>query len=182
MPWPGGAKADPAGLGFRFEERGAAEGVADPFAGMGVAATDGADGRLNLFVTNSRHEPSAAFHRVATAGSPAFANARPSVDPALGSAFAGWGASFVDLTNSGNPALVLAAGAIPVTNLADDAEPVRVLGQVGSRTLERYGDARGALGPDGLRLNGRGLRRNGRQGTTAAWTSPSRRSAASSCS
>ena len=24
VPWPGGAKADPAGLGFRFEERGAA--------------------------------------------------------------------------------------------------------------------------------------------------------------
>ena len=29
VAWPGGAKADPAGLGFRFEERGAAEGVAD---------------------------------------------------------------------------------------------------------------------------------------------------------
>jgi Na+-translocating ferredoxin:NAD+ oxidoreductase RnfD subunit len=158
VPWPGGAKADPAGLGFRFEERGAAEGVADPFAGMGVAADNGADGRLNLFVTNSRHEPSAAYHRLATASSPGFADVRSSVDPALGSAFAGWGASWVDLTNSGNPALVLAAGAIPVTSLARDAEPVRVLGPVGSqRTLERYGDARGVLGSRGLRLNGRGL-------------------------
>ena len=146
VPWPGGAKADPAGLGFRFEERGAAEGVADPFAGMGVAS----DGR-SLFVTNSRHEPSAMYRRAA--GSPAFANARATVDPALGSAFAGWGASFVDLRNTGNPALVLAAGAIPVTSLANDAEPVRVLGPVGGR----YGDARGALGPAGLRLNGRGL-------------------------
>ena len=36
VAWPGGAAADPAGLGFRFEERGEAEGVADPFAGMGV--------------------------------------------------------------------------------------------------------------------------------------------------
>jgi hypothetical protein len=45
-----------------------------------------------------------------------------------------------------------------VTNLADDAEPVRVLAQVGSgRTLKRYGDARGVLGTGGLRLNGRGL-------------------------
>ncbi len=35
--WPGGAGADPAGLGFRFEERAAAAGVADPYAGMGVA-------------------------------------------------------------------------------------------------------------------------------------------------
>jgi hypothetical protein len=155
VPWPGGANADPAGLGFRFEERGAAEGVADPFAGMGVAASNAADGRLSLFVTNSRHEPSAMYHQLA--GSSAFGNARSSIDPALGSAFAGWGASWVDLTNSGNPALVLAAGAIPVTILANDAEPVRVLGPVGAqRTLERYGNAAGALGA-GLRLNGRGL-------------------------
>ena len=39
VPWPGGANADPAGLGFRFEERAAAAGVADPYAGMGVART-----------------------------------------------------------------------------------------------------------------------------------------------
>ena len=43
VAWPGGAKADPARLGFRFEERAAAEGVDDPFAGMGVAV-DGARG------------------------------------------------------------------------------------------------------------------------------------------
>jgi Na+-translocating ferredoxin:NAD+ oxidoreductase RnfD subunit len=156
VPWPGGAKADPAGLGFRFEERGTAEGVADPFAGMGVAADNGV--ALNLFVTNSRHEPSAAFRVLEPGSVPAFADARASVDPALGSAFAGWGASFVDLKNSGKPALVLTAGAIPVTSLADDAEPVRVLAPVGSRTtLQRYGDARGVLGSSGLRLNGRGL-------------------------
>ena len=39
VPWPGGASADPAGLGFRFEERAAAAGVADPYAGMGVATS-----------------------------------------------------------------------------------------------------------------------------------------------
>jgi hypothetical protein len=156
VPWPGGAKADPAGLGFRFEERGAAEGVADPFAGMGVAADNGL--ALDLFVTNSRHEPSAAFRVLEPGSVPAFANARASVDPALGSAFAGWGASFVDLTNSGKLALVLTAGAIPVTSLADDAEPVRVLAPVRSRTtLQLYGDARGVLGSRGLQLNGRGL-------------------------
>ena len=52
------------------------------------------------------------------AGSPAFANARPPFDPALGTGFAGWGASWVDLANSGTPDLVLTAGAIPVTSLA----------------------------------------------------------------
>ena len=40
VAWPGGPKADPAGLGFRFEERAASAGVADPNAGMGVAAAD----------------------------------------------------------------------------------------------------------------------------------------------
>ena len=139
VAWPGGANADPLGLGFRFEERAGAEHVADPFAGMGVAAD-----QSNLFVTNSRREPSAAFGR-----SP-FVDKRSAFDPALGTGFAGWGASWVDLENSGNPALVLAAGAIPVTNLANDAEPVRVLGPIGAG----YGNAAGA---SGLRLNGRGL-------------------------
>ncbi len=158
VPWPGGAKADPAGLGFRFEERGTAEGVADPFAGMGVASADDGDGRLSLFVTNSRHEPSAAYRQLDSTDSPAFANARPSFDQALGSEFAGWGASWIDLANTGNPDLVLTAGAIPVTSLKSDAEPVRVLTRAPDhRKLERFGNAKGILGPKGLSLNGRGL-------------------------
>ncbi len=154
VAWPGGPNADPAGLGFRFEERAAAEGVDDPFAGMGVAVGGGR--RPGLVVTNSRGEPSAAFRRIATAGSPSFRDARSSIDPALGTGFAGWGASWVDLSNSGTPDLVLAAGAIPVTSLLRDAEPVRVLRRIHG-TPERYADARGILGPVGLRLNGRGL-------------------------
>ncbi len=156
VPWPGGARADPAGLGFRFEERGLAEGVADQYAGMGIAASVAGDGRLGLFVTNSRNEPSAAFTQQSRAG--AFADARPSFDQALGADFAGWGASWVDLANSGTPDLVLTAGAIPVTSLQRDAEAVRVLRQVaGRRQLERFGDARSVLGAGGVLLNGRGL-------------------------
>ena len=142
VPWPGGAKADPAGLGFRFEDRATATGVADPFAGMGIASLAG-----TLVVTNSRDEPTAAFRQ---AGS-TFANARPAFDPALGRGFAGWGATWVDLANSGRPDLVLAAGAIPVTKLATDAEAVRVLAPDGPG----YGVPRGVL--ETLRLNGRGV-------------------------
>ena len=69
VAWPGGAAADPAGLGFRFEERGAAEGVADPYAGMGIASGDyNGDGRLDLFVTNSRREPYAVLRHAVRAG------------------------------------------------------------------------------------------------------------------
>jgi Na+-translocating ferredoxin:NAD+ oxidoreductase RnfD subunit len=142
VPWPGGAKADPAGLGFRFEDRATAEHVADPFAGMGIASLDG-----TLVVTNSRGEATAAFRRSGST----FANARPAFDAALGTGFAGWGASWVDFANSGRPDLVLAAGAIPVTKLAADAEQVRVLAPAASG----YGAARGVLAP--LRLNGRGV-------------------------
>jgi hypothetical protein len=154
VPWPGGAAADPAGLGFRFEERAASLGVDDAFAGMGIATGDVGRSGLDLFVTNSRQEPSAAFRQLRRGA--AFANARPSFDPALGSGFAGWGVSWVDLANTGSPDLVLTAGAIPVTNLAHDAEPVRVLAPVHGRA-GLFGDAKDALGGEGLRLNGRGL-------------------------
>ena len=142
VPWPGGARADPAGLGFRFDERAGVAGVADPFAGMGVASGGG-----RLLVTNSRGEPSAAYRRI---GAARFANDRPRVDPGLGRGFAGWGASWVDLQNTGQRDLVLTAGAIPVTNLAARrrsgprarAEPAGALrdntpGVVGSLQAER---------------------------------------------
>jgi hypothetical protein len=144
VPWPGGARADPARLGFRFEDRGVAEGVADPFAGMGVASGI-VNGGWRLLVTNSRHEPTAAFRQLQGR----FADARASVDPALGTSFAGWGASFVDLRNSGRPAVVIATGAIPVTNLTRDAETVRVLAPSGTA----FANAAGTT-PS---LNGRGL-------------------------
>jgi len=145
VPWPGGVQADPAGLGFRFEERAGPAGVADPFAGMGIAAANG-----RLLVTNSRGEPSAAFRR---SGPAAFENDRPKVDPGLGKGFAGWGASWVDLRNSGRKDLVLTAGAIPVTNLAQDAEAVRVLAPNAQDSLRD--NTSGVLG--NLNLNGRGL-------------------------
>ncbi len=151
VPWPGGASADPAGLGFRFEERADAAGVADPYAGMGVATSVTSGGRLGLFATNSRNEPSAAYVQTATG---AFANVRPRYVPALGTGFAGWGATWVDFANSSVPDLLLTAGAIPVTNLSADAEAVRVLAPVGA--ARTFGNAKGVIAAKGMSLNGRG--------------------------
>jgi Na+-translocating ferredoxin:NAD+ oxidoreductase RnfD subunit len=153
VPWPGGAKADPAGLGFRFENRAATSGVADPYAGMGIAVDGAASDRLGLFVTNSRHEPSAAFARTSALE---FSNARPRFDPALGVNFAGWGDSFVDLGNSGSSDLVLATGGIPVTSLKKDAGPVKVVAPISDQGGTQYGVAKG-VAPGVPRLNGRGL-------------------------
>jgi len=149
--WPGGAAADPEGLGFRFEERAAAEGVADPYAGMGIASGDyNGDGRLDLFVTNSRREPYAVLRRRAGGG---FRETRAAFRSAYAGS-AGWGASWVDLALDGRPDLVLASGDIPVTSLTKDAAPVRVLSDETSGRFANVGVPGLAGTPP---LNGRGL-------------------------
>ena len=156
VAWPGGAAADPAGLGFRFEERGVAEGVADPYAGMGIASGDyNGDGRLDLFVTNSRREPYAVLRRAdeADAGAPAFDNGRSAFRSAAAGS-AGWGASWVDLSLDGTPDLVLANGDIPVTSLSKDAARVQVLAPGSGKRYAIVGVPGLAATPD---VNGRGL-------------------------
>ena len=78
VPWPGGVAADPAGLGFRFEERAAAAGVADPHAGMGVAVGDwDGDGRSDIFVSNSRGQGHALYRsNPPDANDPSFTDVR----------------------------------------------------------------------------------------------------------
>jgi Na+-translocating ferredoxin:NAD+ oxidoreductase RnfD subunit len=145
---PGGAAHDPRGLGFRLVERGRAQGVADPNAGMGVASADySGDGLDDLFVTNSRDQLQAAFR--SRAGLP-FSDARPDFVPALGAELTGWGASWADFDLDGSPELAIANGAIPITSLARDAGRLRVLSTDGGK-IEAL-DA-GAPG----RRNGRGL-------------------------
>src|SRR6266511_1180295 len=129
VAWPGGAKADPAGLGFRFEERAGSAGVADPNAGMGVAAADySGDGLTDLFVSNSRGQGHAVYlGRPPVASGSSFVDVRAGLAAAFGHTFTGWGASWVDLDLDTDLDLVLANGAIPVTNLVKNAEPVQVL-------------------------------------------------------
>jgi hypothetical protein len=162
IPWPGGKKADPAGLGFRFEERAASAGVADPAAGMGVAAADfNGDGRSDLFVSNSRGQGHAVYTgQVPIASGSSFKDVRAAFAPAFGKTFTGWGASWVDLDLDGNPDLVLSNGDIPVTNLALDAQPIQVLENLGGPTGSppHFLDGTALVGGNDLpRVVGRGL-------------------------
>src|SRR3954471_13278040 len=162
IAWPGGRKADPAGLGFRFEERAAIAGVADPNAGMGVAATDfNGDGRTDLFVSNSRGQPHAVYTgQPSLASGSAFSDVHAAFAPAFGKTFTGWGASWVDLDLDGNLDLVLANGGIPVTNLARDAQPIQVLENMGAPpgSPPRFTDGTALVGGNDLpHVVGRGL-------------------------
>jgi hypothetical protein len=155
---PGGPKADPAGLGFRFVERGRAYDLADRNAGMGVAVADySGDRRPDLFVSNSRSQEHAIFR--SRPGRVPYGNDRRHFAAAFGSSFAGWGASWVDLNRDGNLDLVLANGDIPITNLRKDARPLQVLENLtGQGMVGQFADASKLPGLlDVPSMNGRGV-------------------------
>src|SRR6266568_7515272 len=162
VAWPGGRKADPVGLGFRFEERAAIAGVADPSAGMGVAAADfNGDGRTDLFISNSRGQGHAVYTgQQPIASGSSFNDVRAAFAPAFGKTFTGWGASWVDLDLDGNLDLVLTNGGIPVTNLARNAQPIQVLENMGAPpgSAPQFRDGTALVGGNNLpRVVGRGL-------------------------
>jgi hypothetical protein len=147
------------GLGFRFQEVARREDVADPNAGMGIAAADfSRDGRTDLFVTNSRGQLHAAYRSRRAPARPSFADARPEFAAAVGTRSTGWGASWGDLDLDGDLDLVLANGAIPVTNLRMDAQLVQVIENVTKGGGDRFAPVGRRVGLERIpRVNGRGL-------------------------
>jgi Na+-translocating ferredoxin:NAD+ oxidoreductase RnfD subunit len=136
-------------LGFHFVDVARQVHVADPNAGMGIAEADYTnDSRPDLFVTNSRGQTHAVY---ASANKfLQFNDVRAQFTPAVEHNRTGWGDSWIDLNNDGKLELLLANGAIPVTNLKTDAGPVQVLVQQDGQFVDA-----GLL--RGLLLNGRGL-------------------------
>jgi hypothetical protein len=124
--------------------------VADPQAGMGVAAADfNGDTRPDLFVTNSHRQ----LHGVFASRAFGFTDARRTFASAFDPRFAGWGVAWPDLDLDGDLDVVLANGAIPVRHLAADAEPAQVLENRGARVF----DVSEAVLSSEVRVNGRGL-------------------------
>jgi len=150
---------EPGGpLGFHFVNVAKAWGVDDLAAGMGVAEGDyNGDGLPDLFITNSRGQPHAVYQSKALTGGemryiPEMAKFAKALDRR---ATVGWGDSWVDFDNDGNPDLMIANGAIPVTNLKKDTEPIQVLQSLGGG---RFDNASGIVDQKGLpKIIGRGL-------------------------
>jgi Na+-translocating ferredoxin:NAD+ oxidoreductase RnfD subunit len=145
-------------LGFHFVDEASQYGITNHNAGMGVAEADfNGDGRPDLFITNSRGQPHAAYEsEILKNGETGYRNVTAMFAKALHRTLtAGWGDAFVDLQNTGNLDLILANGAIPVTNLKQDTEPLEVLqGLPGAR----FTNASGIIDPTGMpRIIGRGL-------------------------
>jgi hypothetical protein len=150
---------EPGGpLGFHFVNAATAYGVDDHNAGMGVAEGDyNGDGHPDLFITNSRGQPHAAYQsEVLKTGKTIYLHEMAKFAKALDrKATVGWGDSFVDFANSGNLDLIIANGAIPVTNLKKDTEPIQVLQDLGGG---RFTNASGIVDQQGLpKIIGRGL-------------------------
>jgi Na+-translocating ferredoxin:NAD+ oxidoreductase RnfD subunit len=146
------------GLGFRLVEIARAEAVDDPNAGMGIAAADfNLDGMTDLFVTNARGQLHASYRsRPRGKAGPSFVDARPELAAVLGARATGWGTSWADLDLDGDLDLVVANGAIPVVDLAKDAQRVQVLENLGN--AGRFAQVAPAVGLGGLpKVNGRGL-------------------------
>ncbi len=137
-----------------------AEDVADPNAGMGIApATSTATAGATSSSRNSRGQLHAAYRSLRRETGPSFADARPEFAAAVGTHSTGWGVSWADLDLDGDPDLVLANGAIPVTNLAKDAR--RSPGHRERRESRQQRQLRVRRRRVGLerilRVNGRGL-------------------------
>jgi hypothetical protein len=147
VDWPGGPKADPDGFGFRFEERAGPAGVADPGAGLGVSAGDyDGDGRSDLMVTNGRGQVHGVFKsNPPDENDPSYTDVRTELGPDFAGSV-GWGVTWADLDLDTDLDLFVANGDIPVTDLAEDAEPLENYVSDGSKFV----DASAASGLDAV--------------------------------
>ena len=128
-PWPGGAEADPEGLGFRFRDLTDTADVGDSGSGMGVTSGDyDGDGWLDLFITNWERELNALYrNEVADEAELTFQYSTFRIGiSGLGNGKTGWGTHLVDIDQDTDQDLLIVNGRVPITNLHTDPELVRL--------------------------------------------------------
>ncbi len=120
------------GAGALFEDITRSAAVGDSGSGMGVAGADfDGDGGSDLMVTNWDRELHAIYRRSAGADDLAFRYSTDRIGFAgLGNGETGWGTAWADFDHDGDVDLVIANGRVPVTDLAADAELVRLFGNL----------------------------------------------------
>ncbi|NNL13018.1 MAG: CRTAC1 family protein [Acidimicrobiia bacterium] len=155
--WPGGVEADPERLGFRLISA-AGAGVDDDNSGMGVAAGDyTGDGWLDLLVTNLGSQQHSVYVNEAGAVLGFRDGTSQAAVPDLGGDYTGWGASWVDVDLDTDLDLLVANGAVPVLDLAADAQRVQYLANEAAGGGAELRDMSAAVGLDVLGpLLGRG--------------------------
>ena len=116
----------------------AAAGVGDTGSGMGVAGGDyDRDGATDLMVTNWEAELHALYRgrlpdeAAGDAEGPVFDYSTHRIGyVGLGNQLTGWGTAWSDFDNDTDLDLLIVNGRVPVSDLATDAEPIQVLGNL----------------------------------------------------
>jgi cytochrome c peroxidase len=154
VPWPGGASADTAGLGFRLAEAGAYAQIAARFGSSGLAVGDyDGDGRLDLLFARADGPNPGLYRRTSDDGQLLFEAAAleaAALEAGLSGLAPARGASWADLDLDTDLDLVLAkgggAGDQPIqtfTNLTAQGAPGRF------RSASRDGSTGAASGQPG---------------------------------
>lgn len=149
----------PDGSSIRFVDASAKSGADDPNSGMGIGTAElNGDGFPDLLVTNLAGQGHASLTSSVTAAqAPRFEAVTDDVF-ALGMSQTGWGASFGDLDLDGDLDLLVASGAIPITDIVESGEALTYFSNETSGTLPTLVERSALVGLDDLApRNGRSV-------------------------
>lgn len=138
----------------KFVDISVAAGVADSGSGMGIAVGDWTgDATVDLLVTNWDRELNAIFQNLGgNEGELLFRQSTFRIGLAgLGNNQTGWGTALEDFDNDGDTDMLIVNGHVPITDLEDDAQLVRLYGNLGVEGEPgRFADWTGPVGFEAL--------------------------------